>query len=174
MTPRSRKPVIIGGMRGLATDTYHPNFIDFQMDDEIGHSFEYCQNTPDLHRTSLHRSKSENSLLCRSPVESTVQAQLTTELIPPPSATLIKSTSDETLSTPFRYTFDVLSLSLPFLFSISAFSFIFLLHFLFFFVPISLHLRVFGINDYFFVVDFFSLFSQEIFIQPKFTNDNTC
>lgn len=111
MTPRSRKPVIIGGMRGLATDTYHPNFIDFQMDDEIGHSFEYCQNTPDLHRTSLHRSKSENSLLCRSPVESTVQAQLTTELIPPPSAALIKSTSDETLSTPFRYTFDVLSLS---------------------------------------------------------------
>lgn len=123
MTPRSRKPVIIGGMRGLATDTYHPNFIDFQMDDEIGHSFEYCQNTPDLHRTSLHRSKSENSLLCRSPVESTVQAQLTTELIPPPSATLIKSTSDETLSTPFRYTFDVLSLS-----PIPIFDFCFFVH----------------------------------------------
>lgn len=102
MTPRSRKPVIIGGMRGLATDTYHPNFIDFQMDDEVGHSFEYCQNTPDQHHASLHRSKSENSLLCRSPIESTTQAQLTTDLIPPPSATLIKSTSDETLSTPFR------------------------------------------------------------------------
>lgn len=107
MTPRSRKPVIIGGMRGLASETYHPNFIDFQMDDEVGHSFEYCQHqqTPDQHHTSLHRSKSENSLLCRSPIESTTQAQLTTELIPPPSATLIKSTSDETLSTPFRYLF---------------------------------------------------------------------
>lgn len=158
MTPRSRKPVIIGGMRGLTTDTYHPNFIDFQMDDEVGHSFEYCQNTPDQHRTSLQRSKSENSLLCRSPIELTQQTQQhTTELIPPSSATLIKSTSDETLSTPFRYFFySTFSFSLssalpPFYFSF--FSVFFLL--LFF---ISLLSATFSFHLLFFCYHFAMLY----------------
>lgn len=176
MTPRSRKPVIIGGMRGLTADTYHPNFIDFQMDDEIGHSFE-CENTPDRLHTSLHRSKSESSLLCRSPIESHAQ-QLTSESIRTPSATLIKSTSDETLSTPFRLVvvflcFVILSLPRRRLF-----------HFLFFYARAISHWLVHLILTIFSPPPSLSLFDllfsnnvhnlQEIFIQPKFTNDNTC
>lgn len=96
MTPRSRKPVIFGGMRGLATDNYHPNFIDFQMDEEVEQSFD-CETTQERLNLSLQRSKSENSLLCRSPIES--HTQLTIDA----PTTITKSTSDETLSTPFRY-----------------------------------------------------------------------
>lgn len=103
MTPRSRKPVIIGGMRGLATDNYHPNFIDFQMDDEIDHSFE-CGHTNDRLNSSLQRSKSENSLLSPLPMVSQSQQTLSdAPTIVTTATTLTKSTSDETLSTPFRY-----------------------------------------------------------------------
>lgn len=95
MTPRSRKPVIIGGMRGLTSDNYHPSFIDFQMDDEIDHSFE-CENTQvRLLNSSLHRSKSENSLLKTLQIQQTINDT-------PAVTTITKSTSDETLSTPFR------------------------------------------------------------------------
>lgn len=95
MTPRSRKPVIISGMRSLATDDYHPTFIDFQMDDEVGQSFE-CENTPKRLDTTLQRSKSDSSLVDRSPF-----TQPTIELATQPIT--MKSTSDETLSTPFRF-----------------------------------------------------------------------
>lgn len=94
MTPRSRKPVIIGGMRGLTTDNYHPNFINFECDDEVEPNFE-CENTQELDST-LQRSKSESSLPLQSPIES--QSLPTIE----EPTMLTKSNSDETLSTPFR------------------------------------------------------------------------
>lgn len=90
MTPRSRKPVIIGGIRGLATDNYHQNFIDFQMD-EVEESFDQ-ENTQQPLESSLHRSKSESSLSLQSPLLDNVEE---------PKA-VAKTTSDETLSTPFR------------------------------------------------------------------------
>lgn len=106
MTPRSRKPVIISGvMRGLTSDNYHQNFINFQMD-EVENSFE-CQNTTqDRLDSSLQRSKSESSLLqqlqqLRSPTESTLPPIDATD----EQRTIVKSNSDETLSTPFRYVY---------------------------------------------------------------------
>lgn len=100
MTPRSRKPVIIGAMLGLTTDNYHQNFINFPMD-EVENSFD-CENTQEPLELSLHRSKSESSLLLRSPIDST-QAQSTemAAAVDKPK-TITKSNSDETLSTPFR------------------------------------------------------------------------
>lgn len=92
MTPRSRKPVIIGGIRGLTSDKYHQNFMNFQMDEDVEPSFE-SNKTDEPLNSSLQRSKSENSLLSPSlGIASTADE---------PSA-FAKSNSDETLSTPFR------------------------------------------------------------------------
>lgn len=96
MTPRSRKPVIIGAMRGLASDNYHQNFINFQMD-EIDDTLE-SENSQKHLDSSLQRSKSESSLLLESPNES--KSHLDSVEDP---KTVITSNSDETLSTPFRY-----------------------------------------------------------------------
>lgn len=96
MTPRSRKPVIIGAMLGLTSDNYHQNFINFPMD-EVENSFE-CENTQEPLESSLHRSKSECSLLLRSPIDTQTQPTKTGD----EPKTIAKSNSDETLSTPFR------------------------------------------------------------------------
>lgn len=93
MTPRSRKPVIIGGIRGLTSDKYHQNFMNFQMDEDVEPSFESNQTDEPLN-SSLQRSKSENSLLSPS-------LAIAPSTVDEPSA-LAKSNSDETLSTPFR------------------------------------------------------------------------
>lgn len=93
MTPRSRKPVIIGGIRGLTSDKYHQNFMNFQMDEDVEPSFE-SNKTDEPLNSSLQRSKSENSLLSPSPA-------IAAPTVDEPSA-LAKSNSDETLSTPFR------------------------------------------------------------------------
>lgn len=96
MTPRSRKPVIIGAMLGLTSDNYHQNFMNFPMD-EVENSFE-CENTQEPHESSLHRSKSECSLLQKSSIDTQIQA---IETVDQPKK-ITKSNSDETLSTPFR------------------------------------------------------------------------
>lgn len=97
MTPRSRKPVIIGAMRGLTSDNYHQNFINFDQMDEIENSFE-CENKDEKHNSSLlNRSKSENSLQLRSSFEEPIQPNVNEQNC------IVKSNSDETLSTPFRY-----------------------------------------------------------------------
>lgn len=91
MTPRSRKPVIIGALRDMQTDDYHNKFIGFQMNDDVAEEEDDDDpdfiegEIPDRLNASLHRSKSESDLLLRSP-----------------AVAQTKSTSDETLSTPFR------------------------------------------------------------------------
>lgn len=104
MTPRSRKPVIIGGaMHGISDENYHKSIMNFVKDDGNGHA------TPngdanDLHNlngcrllnASLHKSKSESDLLpalnaCMSEEEPMLN-----------TIKMSKSTSEETLSTPFR------------------------------------------------------------------------
>ncbi|XP_031630780.1 uncharacterized protein LOC116345492 isoform X2 [Contarinia nasturtii] len=99
MTPRSRKPVIIiGAMRGLTSDNYHQNFINFEMD-EVENSFD-CENTThDRLDSSLQRSKSESSLQLRSPIE--IKSVLVQPSTLEEQRTVTKSNSDETLSTPF-------------------------------------------------------------------------
>lgn len=92
MTPRSRKPVVIGGMRGLSTDNYHKKFIKCGMDDEMVQTFDCRNSSPDL-----HRSKSESSLLSKSPVIFQHQSIVGQE-----SNVSLKSNSDDALSTPFR------------------------------------------------------------------------
>lgn len=96
MTPRSRKPVIIGAMLGLTSDNYHQNFINFPMD-EVENSLD-CEITQEPFESSLHRSKSDCSLSVRSPIDTQTQ---TTKTMDEPK-TITKSNSDETLSTPFR------------------------------------------------------------------------
>lgn len=95
MTPRSRKPVVIGGMRGLTTDNFNQNFINFQMD-EVGDCLDR-ENTQQLHESSLYRSKSESSLSLRSPIETQLLSENAEEVKP-----VARTSSDETLSTPFR------------------------------------------------------------------------
>lgn len=97
MTPRSRKPVIIiGGIRGLTTEKYHQNFMNFQMDEDVERSFE-CEKAIEPLNSSLQRSKSESSLLSPSPIDSKPQSTVDDK-----SAVITKSNSDETLTTPFR------------------------------------------------------------------------
>lgn len=99
MTPRSRKPVIIGALRDIAPDNYHNNFIDFQMDDDSRASVSDERFKRDISQdqldSSLHRSKSESNLFAKSPV-----ALKSKDSVDEPKAA--KSSSDETLSTPFR------------------------------------------------------------------------
>lgn len=72
--------------------------------EEVENSFD-CENTPQELDASLHRSKSESSLLLRSPppppqpINSTDETVVTVNQSKP----IAKSNSDETLSTPFRY-----------------------------------------------------------------------
>lgn len=99
MTPRSRKPVIIGALRDIAPNNYHNNFMDFQMDDDnranvSDERFERDISQDQLN-ASLHRSKSESNLFSKSPV-----ALKSKNSVDEPKAA--KSSSDETLSTPFR------------------------------------------------------------------------
>lgn len=86
MTPRSRKPVIIGALRDMTRSNYHKKIIGFQDDEAPEDDPDFDEEEiPDQMNTTLHRSKSEGDLWPRSPVKN-----------------VAKSTSDETLSTPFR------------------------------------------------------------------------
>lgn len=102
MTPRSRKPVIIGALRDMQTDGYHNKFIGFQMNDDVAE--EEDDDDPDFIdgeisdrlNASFHRSKSESDLLLQSSAVTQEESNGYN------SNPVTKSTSDETLSTPFR------------------------------------------------------------------------
>lgn len=96
MTPRSRKPVIFGALRDIASDNYHKNFVDFEMGDNQNNSDNRCNSETDHLNTSLQRSKSESSLLLKTPNTPA------TDDIAEIAKLETKATSDETLSTPFR------------------------------------------------------------------------
>lgn len=108
MTPRSRKPVIIGAMLGLSNENYRKNFLSLpEVDDEL------LNRSKDLSpiNASLYKSKSESDLLdLKSANEEGILG-----------SAVDKDTPDETLSTPFRYQ------STPHVFFALSFFFIFLL-----------------------------------------------
>lgn len=95
MTPRSRKPVIIGGaMLAMADENYHKSIMNYVKDDVINNA------TPDK-----NQNRSLNVLLQKSKSESDLLAALNESLLEKSTLNAIKipkSTSDETLSTPFR------------------------------------------------------------------------
>lgn len=100
MTPRSRKPVIIGALRDLPTDDYHNKFVGFQMNDDVAEEDDDDPDfiegeIPDRLNASFHRSKSESDLLHLSLAITHESSEHVSKPVP-------KSTSDETLSTPFR------------------------------------------------------------------------
>lgn len=101
MTPRSRKPVIFGALRDLATDNYHKNFVDFEMGDnentdtglnDHDTNDNRCNSDADPLSSSLERSTSESDSLPKMPSTPTI----TGEKVDPTEV------SDESLSTPFR------------------------------------------------------------------------
>lgn len=96
MTPRSRKPVIIGAMLGMTTDNYRNNFLSLPEDDDelLSKSKDHILNT------SLYKSKSEGDLLdIQLPADAANNSisQVNNESL------IRKQKSDEVLSTPFRY-----------------------------------------------------------------------
>lgn len=95
MTPRSRKPVIIGAMRDMTADNYHNNFIGFQIREEDNVA-EHEANISHIN-VSLQRSKSESSLIIP-----TTPSESKTKNHENDAQRITKATSDETLSTPFR------------------------------------------------------------------------
>lgn len=103
MTPRSRKPVIIGGaMLGISGDNYRKSIMNFVKDDASGVAppNDYIDDEHNLNRSrspnaSFHKSKSESDLLPALNTCLTEEAKLNATKMP-------KSTSEETLSTPFR------------------------------------------------------------------------
>lgn len=95
MTPRSRKPVIMGGaMVGISGENYHKNIMNYMKDDGCGVA-PSIDGIDDKHNlsASLLKSKSESDLL---PAFSLPDEMAFDETKMP------KSTSEETLSTPFR------------------------------------------------------------------------
>lgn len=100
MTPRSRKPVIFGALRDIAADNYHKNFVDFELADNQNSDDYRCNMDADPLNASLQRSKSESSLLLKTP--GTPDAPAATGEESAMARISAKSTSDETLSTPFR------------------------------------------------------------------------
>lgn len=102
MTPRSRKPVIFGALRDIAADNYHKNFVDFELTDNQNSDDYRCNMDADPLNASLQRSKSESSLLLKTPgtPDTALAATGEASTMAPINA---KSTSDETLSTPFRW-----------------------------------------------------------------------
>lgn len=98
MTPRSRKPVIIGAMLGINTDNYHKKFMNFPIDDEET-DFDMDRDNNHLLNSSLHKSKSENDLMLALTSNSTTPLLQPVELL---ALKITNSTSEETLSTPFR------------------------------------------------------------------------
>lgn len=95
MTPRSRKPVIIGAMRDMTTDNYHNNFIGFEIGEENSINEDQLDMSP--LNALLQRSKSESSLIVPSTsIESDAQHDITAQ------KTMVKAASSEALSTPFR------------------------------------------------------------------------
>lgn len=96
MTPRSRKPVIIGGaMLGISGENYHKSIMNFVKDDGSAADDEHNLNKSRLLNASLQRSRSESDLLPALNACLTEERML--DAIKKP-----KSTSEETLSTPFR------------------------------------------------------------------------
>lgn len=96
MTPRSRKPVIIGAMLGLPTENYRRNFLSLPEDDH-----ELLSRSKDqILNSSLYKSKSEGDLLDLQTDEyaENVTGSESNEL-----EIIKKGASDETLTTPFRY-----------------------------------------------------------------------
>lgn len=117
MTPRSRKPVIIGGaMIGISGENYHKTIMNFVKDDGLGgiaasndgndNDDERLMNNSPLLNTSLQKSKSESDLL------PTLNACLSEGQMQHAIKMLPKSTSEEKLSTPFRYEFFAIPLFL--------------------------------------------------------------
>lgn len=104
MTPRSRKPVIIGGaMHGISGESYHKSIMNYVKDDGNGIATpngdaddELNLNACRLLNGSLQKSKSESDLL---PAFNACMSE--EEPMPNPNK-MSKSTSEETLSTPFR------------------------------------------------------------------------
>lgn len=96
MTPRSRKPVIIGAMLGLPTENYRKNFLSLPEDDH-----ELLSRSKDqILNSSLYKSKSESDLLDLQADEyaDNVTGSESNEL-----EIIKKGASDDTLTTPFRY-----------------------------------------------------------------------
>lgn len=106
MTPRSRKPVIIGGaMLGITGDNYHKSIKNYVKDDG---SCIAPPNEPLGDKHKLNRSQSLNVSLQKSKSESDLLPALNECLSEEQMLDAIKipkSTSEETLSTPFRYAF---------------------------------------------------------------------
>lgn len=100
MTPRSRKPVIIGGaMHGISGDNYRKSILNFVKNDGSGIALAHddAEDEPNsdsrLLNASMQKSKSESDLL------PTLNACMLEEQM---LNAMPKFTSDETLSTPFR------------------------------------------------------------------------
>lgn len=92
MTPRSRKPVIVGSaMLGIAGDNYHKSIMNYVKDDCDYAEIENVELNQMLN-ASLQKSKSESDLLPAIAYATVADDQFVAT----------KSTSDETLSTPFR------------------------------------------------------------------------
>lgn len=105
MTPRSRKPVIIGGaMIGISGEKYHKSIMNFVKDDGSGVATPTnCAAADDEH--NLNKSRLLNASLLRSRSESDLLPALNACLTEERMTNAIKmpkSTSEETLSTPFR------------------------------------------------------------------------
>lgn len=93
MTPRSRKPVIIGAMLGIATDNYRKTFMSLPEDDD-----ELLSRSSDqILNTSLCKSKSEGDLVGLQSPSDTLEG-----ISGDTSESFKKVSSEETLSTPFR------------------------------------------------------------------------
>lgn len=100
MTPRSRKPVIIGAMLGMAAENYHNNLLNYVKNDEndLNDANNDADNIANYLNSSIHKSKSESDLIDAIGIS-------TTPLLDPIEAKIFKLTnsqSDESLSTPFR------------------------------------------------------------------------
>lgn len=96
MTPRSRKPVIIGAMLGMSVESYPNNLLNFVHTEEMEGSDGDADDKNHFIDTSMHKSKSESNLI------GSVSA---TPLLDPANANIIKLTnsqSEEALSAPFR------------------------------------------------------------------------
>lgn len=96
MTPRSRKPVIIGAMLGMSVESYPNNLLNFVHTEEIEGNDVDTDDTNIFMDTSMHKSKSESDL---------IGAVSAMPLLDPVKAKIMKLTnsqSEEALSVPFR------------------------------------------------------------------------
>lgn len=98
MTPRSRKPVIIGAMLGISNENYRKNFLSLPENDAelLDRSKDHLSSN-----ASLYKSRSEGDLLdLQSTHEDTVMESISNERIEQKNSD--KATPDGALSTPFR------------------------------------------------------------------------